>query len=226
LSRVFLFALLAALNPTLLAATTVMLLLPRPKRLLLGYLLGAYTSTITVGIVLVNWRTSSGAAGTTQHDVSPAVDIVLGLLALTVAAVVGTGRWAKRQERKRLAHADEPKQVPRWQQTLNKGSARDTYVVGVLLSFPGAAYLASLSEIAQLGLSDAAIVVTVIAVALVMLLLLELPLISFIVAPEWTPQAVEALKGWLSRNGAHALVIGCSVIGGLLVVRGAVDLLV
>jgi hypothetical protein len=40
LSRVFLFALTAALNPTLLAATTVMLLLSNPRRLLLGYLLG------------------------------------------------------------------------------------------------------------------------------------------------------------------------------------------
>jgi hypothetical protein len=39
--EVFVWALLAALNPTLLAATTVMLLLPHPKRLLLGYLLGA-----------------------------------------------------------------------------------------------------------------------------------------------------------------------------------------
>jgi hypothetical protein len=35
----------AALNPTLLAPTTVMLLLPNPKRLLLGYLLGAYTTS-------------------------------------------------------------------------------------------------------------------------------------------------------------------------------------
>ena len=50
MSRVFLFALTAALNPTLLAATTVMLLLARPRRLLLGYLLGAYTTSITVGL--------------------------------------------------------------------------------------------------------------------------------------------------------------------------------
>ena len=41
MSKIFLFSLTAALNPTLLAATTVMLLLPKPKRLLLGYLLGA-----------------------------------------------------------------------------------------------------------------------------------------------------------------------------------------
>jgi hypothetical protein len=38
---IFLLSLLAMLNLSLLAAVTVMLLLPNPKRLMLGYLLGA-----------------------------------------------------------------------------------------------------------------------------------------------------------------------------------------
>lgn len=40
-------------NPTLLAAVTMMLLLPNPKRLMPGYLLGAYTTSITLGLVIV-----------------------------------------------------------------------------------------------------------------------------------------------------------------------------
>jgi len=53
---VFVLALAAALNPTLLTATTVMLLLPNPKRLLLGYLLGALMTSITLEwIALVGW---------------------------------------------------------------------------------------------------------------------------------------------------------------------------
>ena len=50
---IFLLSLLAMLNPTLLAAVTVMLLLPNPKRLMFGYLLGAYTTSITLGLVIV-----------------------------------------------------------------------------------------------------------------------------------------------------------------------------
>jgi hypothetical protein len=42
LTDVFLLSLLAMFNPTLLAAVTVMLLLPNPKRRMFGYLLGAY----------------------------------------------------------------------------------------------------------------------------------------------------------------------------------------
>ena len=55
----------AALNPTLLTATTVMLLLPSPKRLLLGYWLGAMTTGVTVGLAIVHWLSGSG---TVRHD--------------------------------------------------------------------------------------------------------------------------------------------------------------
>ena len=92
MSKVFLFALTAALNPTLLAATTVMLLLPNPKRLLLGYLLGAYTTGITVGLAIEYWLHGSGVVNTTKRSDLPVVDITIGLLLILVAVVVGTGR--------------------------------------------------------------------------------------------------------------------------------------
>ena len=45
--RIFGLSLTAALNPTLLAAVTVMLTLLSPKRLLLGYLVGAAVTSIS-----------------------------------------------------------------------------------------------------------------------------------------------------------------------------------
>ena len=132
------FALTAALNPTLLAATTVMLLLPRPKRLLLGYLLGAYTTSITVGLAIDLLAQGLGnAVSTTKHTVSPIIDITLGVLALVVAVVIGTRSHGTRKRPAHSKRADKPKKTPRWQRTLSKGSARDTFVVGLLLSFPG-----------------------------------------------------------------------------------------
>ena len=50
--EIFALALLAACYPTLLVAVTVMLFLPSPKRLMLGYLLGAYTMGIGLGLVI------------------------------------------------------------------------------------------------------------------------------------------------------------------------------
>ena len=221
MSKVFVFALTAALNPTLLTASTVMLLLPKPKRLLLGYWLGAMTTGMVLGLAIVHWLKNSGAVSETKHTVAPGIDIALGLLALLVAVVVGTGRWSEHREKRKAKKGPATKKVPKWQQTMSRGSARATFVIGLLLSFPGASYLASLTEIERQNLSDVEIVLTVLAVNLVMLMLLELPLVSYTVAPQWTPLAIERLKGWLSRNGARAIVVAFTVIGVALILRGS-----
>ena len=65
MSQVLIFACTAAFNPTLLTATTVMLLLPSPKRLLLGYLLGAYVDQHLPGDGDRLWARGIGRG---QHD--------------------------------------------------------------------------------------------------------------------------------------------------------------
>jgi Sap, sulfolipid-1-addressing protein len=219
-SKVFLFSLTAAANPTLLTATTVMLLLPRPKRLLLGYLLGALTTGITVGIVLVNWLSDSSVVSTTKHTISPSIDITIGCLLLLVAIVVGTGKVGKRTKEP----AESPKKTPRWQRAMSNGSARTTFVIGILLSFPGASYLAALTEISKQNLNQVEIVLTVIASNLIMLILLELPLIGYALAPEWTPAAVDRLKTWIAGNARRIIVIGATVVGVALILRGVLTL--
>ena len=85
MGQVFFFACAAALNPTLLAATTVILLLPNPKRLLIGYLLGAMMTSITLGLVIVFSAQDSSAVDTAEDTVSPAVDLAPGGIALAIA---------------------------------------------------------------------------------------------------------------------------------------------
>ena len=224
MSRAFLFALTAALNPTLLTATTVMLLLPNPKRLMLGYLAGALTTGVVVGVAIVEWLSGSSAVSGTKHTVAPGIDFAFGGIALVAAYVIQSGRVERRRARRREKRGDKPKKTPRWQEALSGGSARTTYLVGLLLSFPGASYLASLTEVSKLELNAPEVVLTVLALNAVMLVLLELPLISFAVAPEWTPIAIERFKAWLAQHGEKALVIGLAVIGVLLIVRGIVTI--
>lgn len=219
MGRAFLFALTAALNPTLLTATTVMLLLPNPKRLMLGYLAGALTTGIVLGVAIVEWLSGSGSVSETKHTVAPGIDLALGVLALIAASVIRSGRAGRSLARRREKRAGKPQKTPHWQEAVSGGSARTTYVVGLLLSFPGASYLASLTEISRHNLSTAGVVLTVIAVNAVMLILLEVPLISFAVAPEWTPRAVERFKGWMAKSGASALANALMVIGALFIAR-------
>ena len=53
MASIFFLSLLAMFKPTLLAAVTVMMLLPNPKKLMLGYLLGAYMTSISPGLLIV-----------------------------------------------------------------------------------------------------------------------------------------------------------------------------
>jgi hypothetical protein len=60
----------------------------------------------------------------------------------------------------------------------------------------------------------------------IMLILIELPLLSFQLAPEWTPRAIERVKAWAARNLRRLVVWGAAGIGSLLVLRGAIELIV
>ena len=225
MSQVFVFSLTAAFNPTLLTATTVMLLLPNPKRLLLGYLLGAYMVSISLGLVIVFALPDSGVFDTAKNTLSPAIDVMLGSILLVVAFILSSGRHQRRSERRKEKRAGKQEQTPRWRQFLSKGRSRDTFVVGALLTLPGASYLAGLSEISIQDLSTSATVLCVIAFNLVMLAILEIPLLSYTFAPDWTPRAMQRVKEVLTRHGERILFIGFLVIGVALIGRGAVELL-
>ena len=163
LASIFFLSLLAMFTPTLLAAVTVMMLLPNPKKLMLGYLLGAYTTSITLGLLIV-FSLHGSASVSTAHTLGPVEDIVVGLLALLVAYVLGSGRDARLQERRRRRKeaketAEKKESFP--ERMLGRGSARVTFVVGVLLTFPGVSYLTALDRMAKL---DAGVPETVLLV--------------------------------------------------------------
>jgi Sap, sulfolipid-1-addressing protein len=222
-SRVFLFALSAALNPTLLTATTVMLLLEQPKRLMLGYWLGAMTTGVVVGSAIVFAMSSSGRS-TTQHQVAPGIDFAVGGILLLASFAVRRRSAPDALEERAAKRAGKTKKTPKWQQKLSGGTARTTFVIGLLLSFPGASYLASLDAIHRQGLSTAGVIATVIAVNLVMLVLLEVPLVGYTLAPDWTTVTVERFKDWLARNGAKALANTLAVLGAALLVRAILEI--
>src|SRR3954451_5140050 len=118
-------------TPTLLAAVTVMMLLPNPRRLMLGYLLGAYTTSITCGLLIVFSLHGSGSTSTAR-TMGPWEDLALGALALLIAYVLGSGRDESLQERRR--HRKEEKEATgtakeSWpDRMLGRGSARVTFV--------------------------------------------------------------------------------------------------
>jgi hypothetical protein len=102
---------------------------PTTKRLMLGYLLGALMTSITLGLVIVFSFEGSDAVSTTENTLSPAATMALGRIALVAAFVSRPGRHQAATERRQARKQD--KGPPRWQQVLGKGSARSMVVVGV-----------------------------------------------------------------------------------------------
>jgi hypothetical protein len=223
--QVFLLAFTAALNPTLLAAVTFMLSRPSAGQLMLGYLLGAMVTSMSCGLLIVlALDGSSRFTGTAEHTINPLLDVALGVLVLVVAFIAGTGRAKRltaRRERARTQKADKP--PPRWQRALDRGSARVGCVVGLMLTLPGASYLAALALIGKENLSTPAIVLTVLAFNVIMLLLLEVPLLGFAIAPDRTSAMVQRCSGWLRRRGGRIALVAAVLIGVALVVRGLIS---
>ena len=99
-------------------------------------------------------------------------------------------------------------------------------MIGAVLTLPGASYLAGLDRLSKLDYSTAATVLVVIAFNLVMLSLIEGPLIALALAPDWTPRAIERAKVWAGTRGLQFAVRGLAIIGGALVTKGIIGLLV
>lgn len=230
---IFLLGLVSMFNPSLLAAVTVMLLLPNPKRLMVGYLLGAYTTSITLGLVIVFTLQGSGTESTSKHTISPLEDIVVGLLAVLIAFVLQTRRdqpfQERRQEKKDAklkARAEAGKSTESLPlRLLGKGDPKVTFVVGAILSFPGVSFLTALDKINKLNPGTLPTVLLVVGFCLMQQILLEVPLLSYVFAPDTTQDRVNRFKAWMGAKGRAAAVMGAGLIGVALIIRGVIILL-
>ena len=219
MGAIVLLAITAAFNPTEIAATTVMLLLPSPERLMLGYWLGAMLTGVASGLVIVFALKDTGAEHTTRHTVSPIVQLVFaGLLIIAAVALAkGGGRRHERKEKK-------DKKPPKWQQTLREGSPWHTFVVGILLSFPGVSYLAALDRLIHLHYAVFVTVLIVLGFNLVQNLLLEIPMLAFRIWPRETPAAIESAKAWAARHKQYG-AWGLAILGVALAIISVIGLL-
>jgi hypothetical protein len=232
LPDIFVLSLVAVANPTLLAATTVMMLLPHPRRLMAGYLLGAYTTSITSGILIVYALNHSHLTTTAKRTISPGEDIAVGVLCLVIAYVLHAGldrpvrerRQAKKAAKSRSkSEAGKPTESLTMR-LLGRGDPRVTFVVGAILSFPGASFISAMNHIHGLHPGKTVSVLLVIYFCLMQQILLELPLFGFIVAPESTQARVTGFKAWIGTRGRTVAVIVATVLGALIILKGLLSL--
>lgn len=219
---IFLLSLVAAANATLLAAVTVMLFLPDPKRLLLGFLLGGLLTSLTIGFLIVFAIQDSSTEASAESTISPSIEVALGVIFLIIAFVLHGGHDQRMKERRRAKKPEAEKGPSKVEQLLGRGSARVTFALGAVLSLPGVAYLAALHDLRDSGYATVAQILVIVGFNVMLMILLEVPLVGYYVAPERTVREVERFQDWLARRGRHAAVIGLAAVGLFMVARGIV----
>lgn len=93
----------------------------------------------------------------------------------------------------------------------------------MLLGLPGASYLLALDLLHKQGLGAGETVASVIAFCLVSLMLIELPLLGFTLAPDRTVETIERFKAWIARDGRQVGTTAALVVGLLLLARAAIE---
>ena len=108
---------------------------------------------------------------------------------------------------------------------LREGNAWHTFVAGVLLSFPGASYLAALDRLIHLHASTTVTVLVILAFCLIQNIALEIPMLAFRIWPDETPAAIHNTKAWASRHGRKYGSWALGLLGVALAVISVIGLL-
>jgi hypothetical protein len=94
-------------------------------------------------------------------------------------------------------------------------------LTGIVLNiFPGPLPLIAMKDMAELDYSTAETIAVVVAFYLVMFTPVEAPLISFLVAPRRTKEAVASVNAWLEQNLRRLAWIALVVFGAFEIACG------
>lgn len=208
-----------SLEPFRIGMTLVMLNRPRPLLQLLVFLIGGFAMGTAVGmVVLFILRPALGSA----HFTLPRVQLAVGALALLAAAVLAAGRPTSMLGPK--PDREPGPLMARIRQLLGGQSLWTASVAGLGIALPSVDYLAALALIVASGAAAATQVGALLLFNVVAFGLVEIPLISYLVAPERTRATLASLHDWLQVQRHRKIAAVVATVGCVLVVVGFVGL--
>lgn len=213
-------ALAAAVNPPAILALILLLSGKHPQRLVLGFLAGAATAVIGIGLIGLLALTASGATGGDSRSASAGADLVLGL------ALVGLSAWAWR----RRAHpppepdgADDPGRLARLSDRAAR-SVRWAFALGLIMYLFSPAYFAAVKAIAYSDSSTTGQLLAVLISAACTLLLVEIPAVWLLVRPDGVRATLERIRDWLATHSWTVVAVVAAAAGAWLLLNALADL--
>jgi len=227
LLSLILLALAAALYPLLLAGVIMILGRPRPLRMLVAFLIGGLTLSLSAGFGIVRVLEQSGVVDKSNPNTHPGIDIVIGAVSLLVAWVAWAG--GSRDEPLRVLRRPRPaapkKTRPAFtERMLGGNSVIAAALAGVMLNLPGIWYLDALAGIARAEPSTAVAILEILLFNVIMFLLVEVPIVGYVVNPAATAALVTNLQAWGRSHARGLMIVVATAVGTWLVIKGVVNL--
>jgi hypothetical protein len=225
LLEIYLLACLAMFFPLLLIVVVLALNTSKPVPILAGFLAGGLLTTICVGSAIVFAFQGTSFASGSRPPANAWVDLTAGALALVASAVLFS------MDRKRKVSPPKPKKAKRSRSSelierLVDRGAPLAFVAGILATIiPGPGPIIAMKNIAELDYGTTETLAVIVSFYVIMFTFVEVPLIGFIVAPEWTKKNVTQFNAWLGQNLLRLAAWALAVIGVAEVARGVFSLL-
>jgi hypothetical protein len=212
---ILVMAVAVSLEPFRVGMTVLMLNRPRPMLQLLAFLCGGFAMGMSVGLVVLFilrhrllWST---------YFTLPRVQIVIGALALLIAAAV-----AMRPAVTRAPGAE--KLLARAQRLMTGRSLWVAAVAGLGIALPSVDYLAALAVILASGAAAMTQVGALLAFNAMAFAIVEIPLLAYLLAPEATRTSMAALHDWIRSRRRVEVATLLAGVGCVLLVVGVAGL--
>ncbi len=236
MGTILLLGLAAAVYPQLLAVVVVILTRPSPRPLLWACYAGSlFVALGCAGALVAIFGSSGTVAGTSSSRLGPSAYLVVGAIAVVVAAFLATrrGPWALRRDVARpqaggqsgegqsgaLQRATSPTQL-----ALAEGSLAVAAVVGAILAVPGPFDLLAFGHMARGGLTTIELAVMIVVFTLIKFLLIEVPILGYTISPRRTSVQVSRFSSWMNANKVEVIAAVVGLIGFVLIIRGTAGL--
>jgi Sap, sulfolipid-1-addressing protein len=213
---ILVMAVAISLEPFRIGLTVLMLNRPQPVLQLLAFLCGGFVMGTSVGVAVL--FVLRPVLSRSTHFTLPNVQIVIGAMALLVAAVLAATSQSRR------GNADAGRLARGARRLMNGRSLWVAGVAGLGIALPSVDYLAALAVIMASGAAAATQVGALLTFNAVAFTLVEVPLLAYVVAPNRTGALVAALHDWIRARRRLEVAALLSVVGCFLLAVGIAGL--
>lgn len=213
------FALLAAVNPSALLIGAAYLGSANPRKTVVFYLAGAIIMTAGLGVILLVAIRAGGLSQIGNRTPRYGLRLGLGVAALVAGVVV-----ARREPKAAPATTDASAKQGRMARLISRPSPLTAVIVGILLFYPSAGLIAAVQVIATSNDSVGLEALGVTLIVLVNVLVIWVPLLVHLIAPDATTRWLRAFDDWLRAHKRTIVIVGLAAVGVILIVNGALGL--